>query len=67
MSSTSVRESTSIRREPRTVRLWAKVGHDISDTDVNDAEETLILLLELLLIKHLYCEDTAFVGSAVSM
>jgi hypothetical protein len=28
--------------------------NDITNTDVNDTEETLILLFELLLVKYLY-------------
>lgn len=45
---------TSKGRERRTIGLRSKIGYDISDPDVDDAEEALILLLELLLVEHLY-------------
>lgn len=45
----------------RTVRVGAKVWHDISNSDIDDTEEALVLLLELLLIKDLDCQDATFI------
>jgi hypothetical protein len=36
-----------------TVSVRAKILHNIAHANVNDAEETLILLLELLLVENL--------------
>ena len=37
---------------------------DVADPDVDDAQESLVLLLELLLIEHLHGEDAVFIHSA---
>lgn len=47
-----------------TIGIGAKVGHDISDFDVNHTEKALVLLLKLLLIKNLYRKNAALVRSA---
>jgi hypothetical protein len=46
-----------------TVSIWAELRNDISNTDVDDTQETLVLLLEFLLVKDLNCEDAIFVGA----
>ena len=45
--------------------LLAKVGHNISDSNINNAEEALVLLLELFLVKDLDSEDAAFICAAI--
>lgn len=46
-----------------TVGIWTELRNDISNTDVDDTQETLILLLEFLLVKDLNCEDAIFIGA----
>jgi hypothetical protein len=46
----------------RTITTGVQVD-DTANTDVDNTEETLILLLELLLVKDLNGEDALFVGS----
>ncbi|GAT29215.1 phosphatidylserine decarboxylase Psd2 [Aspergillus luchuensis] len=38
--------------------------YNIADPHIDHTEETLVLLLELLLVKDLDCEDTVFIDSA---
>lgn len=62
-----ISKSFIVAEERRTVGIGTKVWHDISDADVDDAEEALILLFEFLLVKDLNCENSAFIGSTVIM
>ena len=39
--------------------------NDISDSDINDPQEALILLLKFLLIKYLHGQDTIFGGTPI--
>lgn len=39
--------------------------HDVSDADVDDTEEALVLLLELLLVKDLYGQDAVLIDAAM--
>jgi hypothetical protein len=39
--------------------------NDIADTDVDDTEEALVLLLELLLVEDLNCQNAVFCHSHV--
>lgn len=48
-----------------TICLWSQVRHQVANANVDYAKEPLVLLLEFLLVEHLYGKDTAFVGSAV--
>jgi len=43
-----------------TLCIGAKVLHDISNSNVDDAEEALVLLFKLLLVKDLHRQDAAF-------
>lgn len=46
----------------RTITTHLKIDH-ISDADIDDPEETLILLLELLLVEYLNRENAVLVDS----
>lgn len=50
-------------RQQRTVCIGAYVGHQVAHADIDDTKETLVLLLELFLVKDLDGEDAALVGS----
>ena len=41
--------------------------NDISNADIDDAEESLILLLELLLVKYLYRQYALLRGAPISL
>jgi hypothetical protein len=47
-----------------TVSVRTEFGHDISNSDIDDAQETLVLLLKLFLVKDLNCQNAIFVGTA---
>lgn len=49
-----------------TISFGTQLGHDISNADVDDTEETLVLFLKLLLVEDLDGQDTIFVGTAMS-
>jgi hypothetical protein len=55
-----------MRRLLNTISVRPKLWHDIANTNVDHSQEALVLLLELLLIKHLNSEDAAFVRIAAS-
>lgn len=42
-----------------TISIWSKLDH-VTDSDVNNTEEALILLLELLLVKDLNGQNAVF-------
>ena len=46
-----------------TISIWGQLN-DVADADVDDAQEALVLLLELLLVKDLHGEDAVLVGPA---
>lgn len=46
----------------RTITTHLKIDH-ISDADIDDPEETLILLLELLLVEYLNRENAVLIDS----
>jgi hypothetical protein len=50
-----------IAGEHLVISVRPKLWHDIANTNVDHSQEALVLLLELLLIKHLNSEDAAFV------
>lgn len=47
----------------RTVGAIGQLNH-IADANVDDTQEALILLLKLLLVKYLDCQDTVLIGAA---
>ena len=49
-------------RGSRTITASIQVD-DAANTNIDNTEETLVLLLELLLVKDLDCENALFVGS----
>lgn len=48
-----------------TVGIRAKLLHDIADANVDNTKETLILLLELFLVKDLNSENAALICAAI--
>lgn len=51
-------------RHQHTICLWPQVRHQVANANVDDAKKALVLLLEFLLVEHLYGEDATFVGPA---
>lgn len=47
-----------------TIGLSTNLGHNIANTNVDDTEEALVLLLELLLVKDLHCQNAVFIDTA---
>jgi hypothetical protein len=48
-----------------TISFGGQIRDDISNSNVDDTEEALVLLFELLLIKYLNGEDASFIGLAI--
>jgi len=46
-----------------TISVGTELGYDISNANINDSQESLVLLFELLLVENLNCEDAIFVGA----
>ena len=47
-----------------TIGLRPNFGDHIADSNIDDAQETLVLLLKLLLIKDLHRQDAIFISTA---
>lgn len=47
-----------------TIGVCTELRYDISNANVDNSQESLVLLFELLLIKNLYCKDAIFIGAA---
>lgn len=54
-------------QEVPTIGIKAKSMHDVSDPDIDDAQEALVLLLEFLLIKDLNSQNAIFIDSAARL
>ena len=50
----------------RTICIGTKLWDYVPDPNIDDPEETLILLFKLLLIKHLDSKDTRFIDAAIN-